>query len=119
MFKPGNTGIMRLLMALVYSWKGFVAAWRHEEAFRQETIGCLLLLPLAIWLGDDSMERALLVSTALLVPLVELMNSAVEAVVDRFGGEMHDLSARAKDMGSAAVFMSLVILVSVWTLLLV
>lgn len=119
MFKPGNTGIMRLLMALVYSWKGFVAAWRHEEAFRQETIACLVLLPLAIWLGEDAVERALLVFTALLVPLVELMNSAVEAVVDRFGGEMHDLSARAKDMGSAAVFVSLVILVTVWTLLLI
>ena len=77
-----------------------------------------MLLPLAIWLGEDNVERALLVSTALLVPLVELVNSAVEAVVDRFGGEKHELSGRAKDMGSAAVFMSLVILVAVWALVL-
>lgn len=119
MVKPGNTGIRRLAMALVHSWKGFLAAWRNEEAFRQETIGCLLLVPLAVWLGDNGVERALLVMTALLVPLVELMNSAIEAVVDRFGGTRHTLSARAKDMGSAAVFMSLVILVTVWALVLI
>ncbi len=106
-------------MALVYSWKGLVTAWRNEAASRQEAIGCVLLLPLALWLGENNIERALLVFTALLVPLVELLNSAVEAVVDRFGGEMHDLSARAKDMGSAAVFISLVILVAVWTLVLI
>lgn len=119
MSRPGNTGIRRLVMALEYSRKGFLAAWRNEEAFRQEIVGCLLLVPLAIWLGDDGVERALLVLTALLVPLVELMNSAIEAVVDRFGGTEHPLSGRAKDMGSAAVFVSLVILVTVWAVVLV
>ncbi len=119
MSRPGDTGVRRLVLALGHSWKGFLAAWRNEEAFRQETIGCLLLLPLAVWLGDNGVERALLVLTALLVPLVELMNSAIEAAVDRIGGTMHALSGRAKDMGSAAVFMSLVILVTVWTLVLI
>lgn len=119
MSRPENTGIRRLVMALEYSRKGLLAAWHNEEAFRQEIVGCLLLVPLALWLGDDGVERALLVLTALLVPLVELMNSAVEAVVDRFGGTEHPLSGRAKDMGSAAVFASLVILVTVWTLVLV
>ncbi len=118
MANSGNQGVVRLVKALGYSWKGFIAAWRNEEAFRQEAVACLVLLPLALWLGDNGVERALLVLTALLVPLVELMNSAIEAVVDRVGVEKHTLSGRAKDMGSAAVFVSLVILGSVWGLVL-
>jgi diacylglycerol kinase (ATP) len=114
-----NRGLQRLVRATGYSWKGFVAAWENEEAFRQEVAGCLLLLPLALWLGANGVERALLVLTALLVPLVELLNSAIETAVDRVGEEQHPLSGRAKDMGSAAVFVSLVILVVVWTLVLI
>ncbi len=105
-------------MAWVNSWKGFLAAWHNEEAFRLETFGCLWLLPLAIWLGDTGVERALLILTILLVLLVELINSAIETVVDRFGHQRHTLSGRAKDMGSAAVFMSFVILVATWGLIL-
>lgn len=118
MANPQHRGVHRLIAALGYSWKGFIAAWQNEEAFRQESIACIVLLPLAIWLGDSNVERALLVFTALLVPLVELVNSAIEAVVDRFGGAHHQLSGRAKDMGSAAVFVSLVILSTVWALVL-
>ena len=115
----GNRGIRRIVKAAVFSWKGFIAAWENEEAFRQEIMACLVLVPLALWLGDNGIERALLVLTVLLVPLVELMNSAVEAVVDRVSPDQHPLSGRAKDMGSAAVFMSLVIVLLVWSLVLI
>ena len=109
-----DKGLLRLYKAIGYSYKGFRAAWKGEEAFRQEAVLCLILIPVGLWLGDNAMERALLIFTALLVPLVELLNSAIEAVVDRFGGELHPLSGNAKDMGSAAVFVSLVIVVVVW-----
>jgi diacylglycerol kinase (ATP) len=109
-----NTGLGRLVKAFGYSCKGFRSTWKSEQAFRQEAMLSLLLVPLGLWLGDSGVERALLVFTALLVPLVELINSAIEAVVDRIGEEQHPLSANAKDMGSAAVFMSFVILLVVW-----
>jgi diacylglycerol kinase (ATP) len=112
--KPGKRGLSRICHAAGYSWKGFRSAWRGEAAFRQEALLCLALIPVAIWLGESAVERALLLLTLLLVPLVELLNSAIESVVDRFGEEIHPLSGNAKDMGSAAVFMSLVILVVVW-----
>lgn len=114
----GNRGFRRIVKAAAYSWKGFVAAWVNEEAFRQEIMVCLVLVPLALWFGDNGIERAMLVLTVLLVPLVELMNSAIEAVVDRVSPDQHPLSGRAKDMGSAAVFVSLVIMISVWILIL-
>jgi diacylglycerol kinase (ATP) len=118
MFKPGNKGVSRLLNAVKYSWKGFCAAWTHEEAFRQEVALCIVLVPLGLWLGDTGVERALLLFSALTIPLAELFNSAIEAVVDRFGGELHPLSGRAKDIGSASVFLSVVIAVAVWGLVL-
>jgi diacylglycerol kinase (ATP) len=118
MSKPGNTGITRIINAAGYSWAGLKAAFRHEAAFRQELALCLLLIPLAIWLGETGIERALLIGSLLLVLIVELINSAIEAVVDRFGGEQHELSGRAKDIGSAAVFIALLNVIVVWGLVL-
>ncbi|AKH21287.1 diacylglycerol kinase [Sedimenticola thiotaurini] len=111
-------GIRRIINAGGYSLAGFAACWRHEAAFRQELAGLILLLPLALYLGQTGVERALLVGSLLLVPLAELFNSAIEAVVDRFGGEQHELSGRAKDIGSAAVFLAIVIAIITWLLVL-
>jgi diacylglycerol kinase (ATP) len=119
MSKPGNTGITRIIKATSYSWAGFKAAFKHEAAFRQELLLCLVLMPLGIWLGQTGVERALLIGSLLLVLVVELLNSALEAVVDRFGGEQHALSGRAKDIGSAAVFIALLNVIVVWGLVLV
>jgi len=113
-----NTGIDRIIKAFGYSCQGLSAAWRHEAAFRQEILACIVLVPLGLWLGGDGIERALLILVVLLVPLVELMNSAIEAVVDRFGEELHPLSGRAKDVGSAAVMVALSIAAIVWALVL-
>ncbi len=107
-------GIARLWKAARYSWQGLKACYQEEEAFRQELLIALLLLPLAFWLGQGALQIILLISSLLLVLLVELLNSAIEAVVDRFGGEMHELSGRAKDMGSAAVALAIGIAVLVW-----
>ena len=114
MGKPGNTGIRRLLRATVYSVQGFVHAFRHEAAFRQELALTVVLVPAALWLGRDIIERAMLVAVLFFVLVVELLNSAVEAAVDRHGDEHHELSGAAKDLGSAAVFVSLTIVVVVW-----
>ncbi len=119
MSKPGNTGIKRIIRAGGYSWSGLCAAFRHEAAFRQELALCLLLIPLGLWLGETGVERALLVGSLLLVLMVELLNSAVEAVVDRIGAETHELSGRAKDLGSAAVFVALLNVVVIWALVLI
>ncbi|MDH3830263.1 MAG: diacylglycerol kinase [Gammaproteobacteria bacterium] len=116
---PGNTGIRRLIKASGYSMQGLAAAFRHETAFRQELAITVLLLPLALWLGQTGPERALLIAVWMLVPLFELMNSAIEAVVDRIGPEQHELSGRAKDIGSAAVLVALVNAAVVWLLILV
>lgn len=118
MSKPGNTGINRIFKATGYSWAGLKAAFKHEAAFRQELLLCLALMPLGIWLGQTAVERALLIGSLLLVLIVELVNSALEAVVDRFGGEQHELSGRAKDIGSAAVFIALLNVIVVWGLVL-
>lgn len=112
--KPGNTGIRRLLRAMQFSAQGLAHAWRHESAFRQELLAALILTPVALWLGRHRYERLLLIACLMLVIIVELLNSAIEAAIDRFGGEHHELSGRAKDLGSAAVFVSLVLLVAVW-----
>jgi len=112
------TGIRRIINAWFYSIAGFKACFRHEEAFRQEVLALLVLVPLGLWLGQNGIERGLLVGSVLVVPLVEILNSAIEAVVDRFGGELHELSGRAKDLGSAAVFMSIAIASLVWLLVL-
>ncbi len=118
MAKPGRTGLARIVAATGYSLKGLRAALRHEAAFRQELVLALVLLPLALWLGEDGVQRALLAAPVLLVLVVELINSAIEAVVDRLGDEWHELAGRAKDLGSAAVFVSLLLLVLVWGLVL-
>ena len=114
----GNKGLTRIIKATGYSWQGLSAAYRHEAAFRQETWLCIAMIPLGLYLGDNGIEKALLVSSVLLLPLVEILNSAVEAVVDRFGEEQHELSGRAKDMGSAAVALAILLMGVVWLLVL-
>ena len=114
----GNRGFSRIVNATRYSWQGLRAAYRHEEAFRQEVWVCLFLLPLGLYLGADGVEKSLLVASVLLLPLVEAVNSAIEAAIDRIGKEHHELSGRAKDMGSAAVALAIAIAVSVWSLVL-
>ena len=109
-------GLTRIVRAFGYSMRGLRACYRHEAAFRQEFYVALLLVPLGLWLGADGVERALLVGSWLLVMIVELLNSAVEATVDRFGPEHHELSGRAKDIGSAAVFVSIGLAILVWVL---
>ena len=117
--KPGNTGFTRLVRAFGYSMKGFAACFRSEAAFRQEVAASLVVLPLGLWLGQNSVERALLLGSWLLVPIVELLNSAIEAVVDRIGPEQHELSGQAKDIGSAAVFLAITLFLSIWGLVLI
>ncbi len=114
----GRTGLTRLLNALRYSINGFGAAFRHEEAFRQETLLAVALIPIALFLDVGGVAKALLVSSVLAVLIVELLNSAVEAAVDRISLENHRLAKRAKDIGSAAVFLSLVNVAVVWGLVL-
>jgi diacylglycerol kinase (ATP) len=118
MAKTGNTGFKRVLRAAGYSYKGFAAAVSHEAAFRQELALTVVLVPLAMWLGRTAMERALMVGVWLIVPVVELLNSGIEAVVDRVGDEHHPLAGRAKDFGSAAVFLSICNAGAVWAILL-
>jgi len=115
--KPGHTGWRHLVHSTRYSLKGLKAAWRHESAFRQELALCVLLLPLAWWIGQGPVEWVLLVGSCLLVLVVELVNSAIESVVDRIGPEHHELSGRAKDLGSAAVMVSLALAGLTWLLL--
>lgn len=105
---------MRAIRAAKYSAQGFAHAWKHESAFRQELALTVILLPGAFWLGRTPTEIAVLVAVLLLVLVVELLNSAVEAAIDRHGDEHHELSGRAKDFGSAAVFVALVIVAVVW-----
>lgn len=114
----GKTGLQRLINATRYSFEGFAAAARHEDAFRQELLLAAVLVPLGLWLGNGGVERALLVGSVLLILVVELLNSAVEATVDRVSLEDHRLAKRAKDLGSAAVMMSFVAVAAVWLLVL-
>lgn len=114
MGKPGNTGIRRIIRATRFSAQGIAGAWQHEAAFRQEIVAGFFLTPVAFWLGGDAMEILMLLMSLILVLIVELLNSAVEAVVDRIGDEHHDLAGRAKDMGSAAVGFSLLVVIAVW-----
>ncbi len=118
MAKPGQTGIVRIISALGYSWKGLRACWHSEAAFRQEAALALVMIPLGLYLGHGGTQKALLVAVCLLVMIVEILNSAVEAVVDRIGHEHNELSGMAKDLGSAAVFLSLVLLGLTWLLVL-
>jgi diacylglycerol kinase (ATP) len=115
----GKTGLRRVINAAGYSLEGLAAAARHEDAFRQELMLAAVLIPLGLWLGANGLERALLVGSVLLVLIVELLNSAVEATVDRVSLDDHNLAKRAKDIGSAAVMLSLASLAVVWLLVLV
>jgi diacylglycerol kinase (ATP) len=112
------TGLTRIVRAFGYSAKGFAQTWREEAAFRQEATLAVLLIPLGAYLGRNGVERALLISPMLLILIVELLNSAVEAVVDRSGMERNRLAGMAKDMGSAAVLLSFFLLGAVWFLVL-
>lgn len=116
--KPGETGFRRIIDATGYSWLGLKAAFKHESAFRQELLLCLILAPIALWFADSGIEFVLLLGSLFLILIVELLNSGLEAVVDRFGGEMHKLSGRAKDIGSAAVFLSLINAAITWSVIL-
>ncbi len=112
-----SAGLTRLVRATVFSVAGLRAAWIHEAAFRQECWAAAVLVPAAFWLGRNGLERALLIGVCVLVLIVELVNSAIEAAVDRIGTDHHLLAGRAKDLGSAAVFMSLLLVACVWTLI--
>lgn len=114
----GKTGIRRLINAFGYSMDGFKAAYQHEDAFRQEVWLSMVLIPLAFYLETEALHRILMVGSVLLVMIVELLNSAVEAVVDRVSIERHALAKRAKDIGSAAVLLALINLGVVWGLIL-
>lgn len=114
MGKPGNTGIRRIIRAVRFSAQGLAHAWRHEAAFRQELALTIVLTPVAFWLGRTGFERFILIVCCVFVLIVELLNSAIETTIDRFGEEHHELSGRAKDLGSAAVFLSLVVVVATW-----
>jgi len=114
----GKTGLQRVFNAAGYSWAGLTAAFRHEDAFRQEVFLALLMIPLALYLGQTGITRALMIGAVLLVLIVELLNSALEAAVDRISLEHHQLIKRAKDMGSAAVMIALANVVVVWALVL-
>jgi len=111
--QKARTGLSRVLHAGGYSIQGLVAGWQ-ETAFRQEAIAAVILLPLAFWLGQSWIETALLAGSVLLVMIVELLNTGIESAIDRIGPEWHDLSKRAKDMGSAAVLLSLLLCLGVW-----
>ena len=118
MAKKSGDGIGRLFRAFGWSVAGLKAAYEKEAAFRQELLACIVLTPVAVFVGETGLEIALLLGCLLLVLIVELLNSAVEAAVDRIGIEEHELAGRAKDMGSAAVFLSLLNVVVVWLLVL-
>lgn len=114
--KPGTTGLARIVKATRYSMQGLRAAWRCESAFRQECALAAILVPCAFLLAETFTQAALLIAVIGLVLVTELLNSAIEAAVDRIGDAHHELAGRAKDMGSAAVFASLVIVLLTWSL---
>ncbi|HBZ14319.1 diacylglycerol kinase [Pantoea sp. NPDC088449] len=112
------TGIVRIVKAAGYSWQGLRAAWQHEAAFRQEAIAALVAIIVACWLDVDAISRVLMIGSVVLIVIVEILNSAIESVVDRIGQEQHPLSGRAKDMGSAAVLLTILLALFVWIVLL-
>lgn len=115
--KPGRKGVARIIAATGYSMAGLRQAWQHEAAFREECLLMLAFVPAALWLGQTGLERAVLLMSCLAVLITELLNSAVEAVVDLASPGLHPLAARAKDIGSAAVFVALLQVPVVWGLL--
>jgi diacylglycerol kinase (ATP) len=112
--RPKLSGALRLYLAFINSWKGFKGAFKYEAAFRQEVALAVVLIPLGVYFGKTGLERALLVSSVILVLIVELLNTGIETVVDRIGLERHDLSGLAKDVGSSAVLLSFALLSVVW-----
>lgn len=110
----GKTGLRRLINATRYSAQGFKAAWKTEDAFRQESVLAVILIPVAVLLPVSLVYKLLLLGSVILVLIVEVLNSAIEAVVDRFGGEIHPLSGKAKDLGSAAVLLALTLALITW-----
>lgn len=118
MNREKSRGFARLFQACAASRKGLVGAFREEAAFRQELVFAVIAVPLGLWLGRSGVERALLVAPVLLVLIVELLNSAIEAAVDRVGPERHELAGLAKDIGSAAVLLALLLCAVVWALVL-
>lgn len=113
-----TTGLTRIIKAAGYSYQGLTAAWRNEAAFRQEAVAAVAAVIVALWLDVDAVARILLIGSVLLVLIVEVLNSAIEAIVDRVGTDFHELSGRAKDMGSAAVSLSIILALLVWVTLL-
>ena len=111
-----HKGIKRIYNAFFYSMAGLSAAWKNEEAFRQEVILSVVLFPIAFWLGETPLQIGMLVITIFIVLITELLNTGVEAAIDRISNEKHELSKLAKDIGSAAVFMSFAVLILVWGL---
>jgi diacylglycerol kinase (ATP) len=109
-----NKGLKRLVNAFFYSLAGFKAAWKNEEAFRQEILAGIIVVPAGFFLGTTGTQRAILILSYFIILLVELLNTAVEAIVDRVGMEKHELSGRAKDLGSASVLLSICVAVIVW-----
>ena len=110
----GKQGLTRLINALSYSRDGLTAAWQNEAAFREEVLLALVAVPLAVFLGNTGIERALMIGSILLILIVEILNSAIEAIVDKASPEKHELAKRSKDMGSAAVLLSLINAAAVW-----
>ncbi|MGL5384756.1 MAG: diacylglycerol kinase [Enterobacterales bacterium] len=108
------TGLTRIFKAAGYSYKGLIAAWQNEAAFRQELVATVVAIIVAVWLDVGVIARILLIGSVLLVMIVEILNSAIEAIVDRVGTEYHELSGRAKDMGSAAVSLAIILALFVW-----
>lgn len=119
MADQGTSGLKRIYNATGYSHAGLVAAYKNEAAFRQELLLVIILAPIAIWLGEGMIEKVLLISSLLLILIVELINSAIESTIDRIGKEQHELSGRAKDIGSAAVALSLINAAVIWVMLLI
>jgi diacylglycerol kinase (ATP) len=111
-------GPRRIWKALTWSLQGLRAAWLHESSFRLEVLLAMALVPAALWLGRNGIERAVLIASVMLVLALELLNSAIEAVIERYGAEQHELAGRAKDMGSAAVCIGLLAAAMVWALVL-
>lgn len=116
--KANKTGFDRIFHATFNSMRGIASVWKYEAAFRQELLMCVILLPIAVLIEVTLAERLLLILTLFIVIITELLNSAVEAVVDRVGAEFHELSGRAKDIASAAVFFALVLMGVVWSAIL-
>ena len=115
----GKTGFKRLMNAFSYSIAGTLAAFKHEDAFRQEVVLAVVLTPVALYFGETAIDQALMISSLLFIIIVELLNSSIEATVDRISVKHHKLAKRAKDIGSAAVFFSLINAAVIWFLLLV